>query len=422
MAISKVIGALNVDITARTKKFHDELEKARKEMASFAGAAKKIGGALVAVFASSQVFNGLRRMTQQMDDLATAAQRLNVSLTEMQALNFTAGQAGTNAGTVAKAMQRMERRIGEAALGRGEALKTLETLGLNPASLVKMGPIDMLEAIGAELNKVENSTIQLAHAFKIWDSEGVDMLRVTRDLGKSIEEMRYEMDRLGITLEDTTVNTMNAAERDFKKLGAMWDSFWTRTGAETYRMIKAIQWGLSLPSRTVESFVGTAQFTPTPSPSNFQNARTVSGMGIEERAQAGRAVRSGIAGFATVGRRAQTEAWNIEGRAAMNRWVSGMPSLIRSMGRGAQERFRNQAIADSQNKWAEKYRARLNSQSISRGFSFAESGSAAAFRQQAAIRRQNEQQKLDKERNNFLQEIAESLRDRIVTAAANFQG
>src|SRR5690606_3378196 len=60
------------------------------------------------------------------DALANTADRLSLNVEALQELRFAASQYSIQSGTVDMALQRLTRRLGEAAQGSGTLLKTLE--------------------------------------------------------------------------------------------------------------------------------------------------------------------------------------------------------------------------------------------------------------------------------------------------------
>ena len=167
------------------------------------GGLSLLGAANVGVFAAIY-----KSQAPVIDQLAKTAQKLGVTTQALQAMRDAGERAGISNNKVDMSLQRMSRRIAEAAQGTGEAVKGLDALGLSASDLIRLSPDQQFAAISKELEGVENASQKVQLAFKFFDSEGVDMLRLT---GRSVSEAASEMDRLGISISRVDAAQVEAA-------------------------------------------------------------------------------------------------------------------------------------------------------------------------------------------------------------------
>lgn len=203
------VSNLVVKLTADNSKLTKGLKKANSSIGKFATnaikSAAKIGAAITAglVGAATAAAFEINKVSKEIDSLAKTALLLNVGVNELQRLQFAAEKAGVTSTNLNLGLQRMTRRLGEAARGGGEAKGALEALGLNIENISKLTADQQFLAIAAALKKVKNESEQLSLAFKFFDSEGAKIVNAIRlgveDLGKEFDDLN-----LGITDQEAS--------------------------------------------------------------------------------------------------------------------------------------------------------------------------------------------------------------------------
>lgn len=152
---------------------------------------------VVAGFVSfRQVVNSLNGV----DALAKTADRLGLTTQALQSLRFATEQTGGEARILETSLQRMNRRIAEAAKGGGPAADALEELGLDAVQLQAIGTEEAFVAIAEALRNVDNVSKKTAAAFKIFDTEGGRLIN-TFELGREgLQEYKERVEELGIAI------------------------------------------------------------------------------------------------------------------------------------------------------------------------------------------------------------------------------
>ncbi len=172
----------------------DRMEKNAKKSArgasrGFKGMERAISaakGALLALTAglSIRAFTSLINNTTKMQEAAgLMSTRLGIATEKLTAFHFAIRFAGIRAAEFDMALQRMARRVAEAAQGMGEAKTAIQELGLDAAKLAQL-PVDkQMNAIADALLKVENQSDRVRLAFKLFDSGGVKLLQTLDEAG-----------------------------------------------------------------------------------------------------------------------------------------------------------------------------------------------------------------------------------------------
>lgn len=136
------------------------------------------------------------------DQAGKTAEKLGLQTAKLTELQYAAELSGVAANTLNLGLQRMTRRVAEAATGTGEAIKALDALGLSAKELNKLSPDEQFKLIADAMQKVDNQSEKVRLAFKLFDSEGVDLVRTLSMTRKGLEESAQEARELGRVIDD----------------------------------------------------------------------------------------------------------------------------------------------------------------------------------------------------------------------------
>lgn len=154
------------------------------------------------------------------DQIGKLSTRLGVSTEALSELRHVGELAGLQFETLTMGLQRMQRRIAEAANGSGEARGALVELGLSARELTRL-PLDrQFEAIAEALSGVEESGDRTRLAMKLFDSEGVALLQTMQNGAAGIRQYREEARQLGRSLSEDQVRAAEAAKDAMTRLDA----------------------------------------------------------------------------------------------------------------------------------------------------------------------------------------------------------
>lgn len=207
------IATLAVNVIASTNPFSRGMKTARGELTGFRqGIGSTISSLsnfvapLVAITGASLSFAaawaGVRRSFANIDDIAKTADKLGLTTEALGGLQHAASlTAGVGDKQFNTALQRMTRRIAEAAMGTGEAKGAIEELGLSAKVLDAAGPDRAFLTIADAMRTVDGQSNRLRLAFKLFDSEGAALVNTLNQGSGAITEMMREADELGITFD-----------------------------------------------------------------------------------------------------------------------------------------------------------------------------------------------------------------------------
>ena len=213
--------------TERTADRISRLDKGFRGLKRVAGgAAKGLAAAAAATAAVTAATAALVNVQlKAIDTIAKTADRLNLTTEALVGLQFASEQYGVSNQTMQMGMQRMVRRMSEAAAGTGEAKKAIEELGLSASELTLLDADQQLFRVAEAMQKVDSRTRQLALAQKIFDSEGVVMVNVLRAGASGLEDMRKQAERLGLTLSRTDAAKIETLNGEITNITRQFEGF-----------------------------------------------------------------------------------------------------------------------------------------------------------------------------------------------------
>jgi hypothetical protein len=218
------ISSLWVEIGANSAKFTKELAKTNKHAKGWAAAIKLsvgkaagvFGKVAAAVVATAGALLGLyKTQADNIDQLAKTSSKLNVLTADLQAVRAAADFAGVGKG-IDTAMQRLTRRLAEAAQGTGSALDAVKQLNLDAADLASKTADEQLQTVLDKLQEIPPGAERVRLAFKFFDTEGVGLVNLTSD---AIRKSREELDRWGVTVNEQQAAWVEATNDNLSRLG-----------------------------------------------------------------------------------------------------------------------------------------------------------------------------------------------------------
>ena len=198
---------------AAFKKLDSRLDRTTKAFRKFA-----IGvGAVVGAAGLGRLVGGTLNAADQIEKLST---RLGVGSRALSEYKHVADLSGVSFETLTMGMQRMTRRIAEAANGMGEARGALKELGLDAEKLNAL-PLDQkFEIIAEKLAGLGSESDRVRLAMKLFDSEGVALIQTMKGGAAGIAKMREEARRLGLSLGEDQVKAAADAKDAWTRLKA----------------------------------------------------------------------------------------------------------------------------------------------------------------------------------------------------------
>lgn len=215
------LGSLAVNVLARTEKFTNPMQRARKEVKAFGlslnmvkGAVLGFGTAMAAGFAGRALSN-LKSTADNMDRIADRAEQLQMSASAFSRFGLAAQMSGTSLESVGNAIQTMEKKLGNGNL-------KINGLTLDFDRIRQLAPDQQFLTIGEAIRGMESPAMKTAAAIKLFGGAGKEMLPLFERGKTSLAAMAAESDRLGKTIDDKMVGGVSRMNDQLDKLSAGW--------------------------------------------------------------------------------------------------------------------------------------------------------------------------------------------------------
>ena len=187
---------------------------------SVAAAAASLVAVTAIIGAFRKLVNVIAENANELDKFQKTMQKLGVSSEGLGGLQLAASLTGVSVETMNMALQRMTRRVAEAAKGTGEAKNALKELGIDARELVQLPLEVQFQQISLAMEKVGTRADKVRLAMKLFDSEGVALVN-TLDLGeKGLKRLAAESVVLGTSVSGDNLKKVTAMNDELKYLSA----------------------------------------------------------------------------------------------------------------------------------------------------------------------------------------------------------
>lgn len=212
----------------RMRQFNKGIRKARRSINAFrksffsvTGAAKGFAG--VIGLAGAGVSAGLAVLVKKsfsaIDAMGKVGEKLGIATEDLAGLNLAAELTGVPINQLELGLQRMTRRVSEASMGMGEAQGALKELGLDAKQLTTLAPDKAFIKIAGAIAKAEGESNKIRLAFKLFDSEGVNLKRTLALGAEGLKRIRGEAVGFGLALSSVEVAQVTKANDTILRVG-----------------------------------------------------------------------------------------------------------------------------------------------------------------------------------------------------------
>ncbi|MEQ8257552.1 MAG: phage tail tape measure protein [Roseovarius confluentis] len=169
--------------------------------------------AAIAIGAAAGAVFGLANSTATLgDNVAKTADKLGFGIGPLQELRYAAERSGMSVEQFDSSVTAMQKRLGEAAMGKGAARDSLEALGLSAEKLLEMAPEDALGVIADRLQSIEKPADRAAITAGLFSRAGIGMVNMLKDGSDGLNRLRQDGIDVGYALSEDAVR----GAEDFK--------------------------------------------------------------------------------------------------------------------------------------------------------------------------------------------------------------
>lgn len=145
------------------------------------------------------------------DELAKTADKIGATTEALAGLQLAGELTGVSVETMNMALQRMTRRVSEAAIGTGEAKGALLELGIDAQKLEQLPLDEQMGVVADAMKNVGSQADRVRIAMKLFDSEGVALVNTLAKGSEGLAELAREADLLGLAMSRADTAKIEAA-------------------------------------------------------------------------------------------------------------------------------------------------------------------------------------------------------------------
>ena len=237
------IGTVFMDLRASSKGLEGDIKRAmgatRKSLkAAATDIAKVLGGTMAA--AVSALALATRQGLKSVDDLAKASDKLGLTTEALQGLRRAAELTGVASNTLDMGIQRMTRRVSEAAKGTGEAKDALLELGLSAQRLNQLSPDKQFQAIARAMGDVTNQSDRVRLSMRLFDSEGVALVNTLKLGEQGLQDIQREIEAYGLGISRVDAAKVERANDAFSRASAILGGIGQQLAVEVAPLLEII--------------------------------------------------------------------------------------------------------------------------------------------------------------------------------------
>lgn len=194
------------------KQLKSALQSAGSQVRGIGTRIAKAGAGVTAIGTAiaAPLLGAVKHFASVGDQLDKMSIRTGISVESLSALQFAADQTGTSIESLAQALFRARRRIGNAITETGPAARALKELGLNAQELSEQSPEDQFLQLVDALQGVGNEARRNQLAFEIFGDNFRQIQPLLDQGADGIEELMKKAEELGIVM--STEDAKAAAE------------------------------------------------------------------------------------------------------------------------------------------------------------------------------------------------------------------
>ena len=224
-----VIANLDINLGARTTGLEQGLTRAQGRVNGFSNAVKaastrmqafvvQAGLMIAATVGVTKALGGIRQAFRDIDASAKLAARIGADVNEIFGLQLAAEKTGFSTERMNKALEVLDKRLGEAAQGSGEAKQALEILNLRAEDLLQMGIAERMGTIADALQAVGTQGEKAAIVSDLFSRANLGLVNTLDLTAAGLEREAAIAEKLGFSISEIDAKRIQQTNDAFTQL------------------------------------------------------------------------------------------------------------------------------------------------------------------------------------------------------------
>ena len=196
------------------------LKQAQAQLNAFGAGLQSLGKGLMAGGGAALAFmaGATKVFSEGIHELLETSERTGASVEALSELEFAASRAGLQLDGLEVGLRKMQKTVGEAAMGSASASEALGKLGLTAADLTKLAPDQQFELLADRLDQIRDPALRAAMAMEIFGKSGTSLLPMMAGGAAGLTALRQEARTLGLTVSTETAESAAQLKDALKSL------------------------------------------------------------------------------------------------------------------------------------------------------------------------------------------------------------
>jgi hypothetical protein len=233
------IATLAVNVVSNTGGMTKGLDKARQSMKQTGSSSSSMGGMLgklnplmigigAAAAGAAVAMAKVNAAMERMDKLAKSATSLGIAAQQLRAFQLAGELGGVSADKMTTALQKLQKGVGEAALGMGTAKTALETLNIDIDSFTALSPDEQFKRVADEISKIQDPAKRAAMATKLFGKAGAELIPMLEGGSAAIEKAEQDMIEMQGTLDAADFKAIEDSNDAWTRLTTTLEGVWNQ--------------------------------------------------------------------------------------------------------------------------------------------------------------------------------------------------
>lgn len=201
---------------------------------------KTFAAAFVRVQSIRSIIQDFREATKEIDRMAKTSAKLGLTTEALSELEFVAQRSNIATQQLSTGLQRMTRRVAEAAKGTGEAKSAIAELNLDAVKLAELSPDKIFLQIAEAMSKIPDQADRVRLGFKLFDTEGVDLINTMNEGAAGIRRLMRRAQELGKTIGSEGAKEIEEFNNRLLDMNTYLDSIGNRSSVVAIREINRL--------------------------------------------------------------------------------------------------------------------------------------------------------------------------------------
>lgn len=219
------IGKIRVNLEGDTRSFDRSMRRSARQVQTFQSRLRALRNTFIPLTGALGFGSLIRATVEEANQLGDLSKRLGVSVDSFSRLARVLKRSGTGMSQTATILQRLQRRAADAQDGNEGLSSAFRQLGIDVSRFVRLDPVEAFLQVAGALSKVTPQAERIQLAFKLLDSEGVQVLQanlpnlrkemaatsaISDAQAKKIKELADAWTKLGESMRTVTAQTFSA--------------------------------------------------------------------------------------------------------------------------------------------------------------------------------------------------------------------